>query len=57
MYDYQILYYRNVKENIEDDKKDIAIEKIKENFQSINTNKEHKGRGNSKYSSIYIEVK
>lgn len=40
----------------DDEEKDIAIEKIKENFDVINISREYKGRGNSQYSNIYIDV-
>jgi hypothetical protein len=36
--------------------KDIAIEKIKENFEVLNISREYKGRGNSQYSNVYIDV-
>ena len=40
----------------DDEEKDIAIEKIKENFEVLNISREYKGRGNSQYSNIYIDV-
>lgn len=36
--------------------KDIAIEKIKENFEVLNISREYKGRGNSQYSNVYIDI-
>lgn len=36
--------------------KDIAIEKIKESFEVLNISREYKGRGNSQYSNVYIDV-
>lgn len=39
-----------------EEEKDLAIEKIKENFEVINISKEYKGRGNSQYSNVYIDV-
>lgn len=38
------------------EEKDIAIEKIKENFEVLNISREYKGRGGSKYSNIYIDA-
>ena len=40
----------------DNEEKKIAIEKIKENFQVLNISKEYKGRGDSQYSNIYIDV-
>lgn len=40
----------------DDKEKDIAIEKIKDNFEVLNISKEYKGRGNSQYSNVYIDV-
>ena len=40
----------------DDEEKDIAIEKIKENFEVLNISREYKGRGNSQYSNVYIDV-
>ncbi|HDO9489885.1 DUF3970 family protein [Clostridium sp.] len=39
-----------------DEEKDIAIEKIKENFEVLNISREYKGRGNNQYSNIYIDA-
>lgn len=39
-----------------EEEKNIAIEKIKENFEVLNISKEYKGRGNSQYSNVYIDV-
>jgi len=33
-----------------------ALETIKENFQILNISREYKGRGDSPYSNIYIDV-
>lgn len=38
------------------EEKDIAIEKIKENFKVLNISREYKGHGNSQYSNVYIDV-
>jgi hypothetical protein len=40
----------------DDKEKDIAIEKIKESFEVLNISREYKGRGNSQYSNVYIDV-
>ena len=40
----------------DDEEKDIAIEKIKESFEVLNISREYKGRGNSQYSNVYIDV-
>lgn len=40
----------------DDKEKEIAIEKIKENFEVLNISKEYEGRGNSQYSNIYVDV-
>ena len=40
----------------DDKEKDIAIEKIRDNFEVLNISKEYKGRGNSQYSNVYIDV-
>lgn len=40
----------------DDEEKDIAIKKIKENFEVLNISREYKGRGNSQYSNVYIDV-
>lgn len=40
----------------DDEEKDIAIEKIKENFEVLNISREYKGPGNSQYSNVYIDV-
>lgn len=40
----------------DDEEKDIAIEKIKENFEVLNISREYKGRGNSQYYNVYIDV-
>ena len=40
----------------DDEEKDIAIEKIKENFEVLNISREYKGRGNSQYSNVYIDI-
>ena len=40
----------------DDEEKDIAIEKIKENFEVLNISSAYKGRGNSQYSNVYIDV-
>lgn len=40
----------------DDEEKDIAIEKIRDNFEVLNISKEYKGRGNSQYSNVYIDV-
>ncbi|XZH90609.1 DUF3970 family protein (plasmid) [Clostridium perfringens] len=40
----------------DDEEKDIAIEKIKENFEVLNISREYKGRGNSQYSNVYIDA-
>lgn len=39
-----------------DKEKDIAIEKIKENFEVLNISREYKGRGGSQYSNIPIFI-
>ena len=39
-----------------DEEKDIAIAKIKENFEVLNISREYKGRGNNQYSNIYIDA-
>lgn len=36
--------------------KDIAIEKIKESFKVLNISREYKGRGDSLYSNIYLDL-
>ena len=40
----------------DDKEKDIAIKKIKDNFEVLNISREYKGRGNSQYSNVYIDV-
>lgn len=40
----------------DNEEKKIAIEKIKENFQVLNISREYKGRGDSQYSNIYLDV-
>ena len=40
----------------DDEEKDIAIEKIKGSFEVLNISREYKGRGNSQYSNVYIDV-
>ena len=40
----------------DDKEKDIAIKKIKDNFEVLNISREYKGRGNSQYSKVYIDV-
>ena len=40
----------------DDEEKDIAIEKIKENFEVLNISREYKGPGNSQYSNVYIDA-
>lgn len=40
----------------DDEEKNIAMEKIKENFEILNISREYKGRGNSRYSNVYIDV-
>lgn len=40
----------------DDEEKAIAIEKITDNFEVLNISREYKGRGNSQYSNIYIDV-
>ena len=44
------LTYSNNKE------KEITLNKIKESFNVLNISKEYKGRGNSQYSNIYIDI-
>lgn len=41
---------------VDEEEKNIAMEKIKENFEVLNISREYKGRGNSQYSNIYIDV-
>lgn len=38
------------------DEKEIAIEKIRKSFSILNISKEYKGRGNSKFSNVYIDA-
>ena len=40
----------------DDEEKDIAIEKIKGSFEVLHIRREYKGRGNSQYSNVYIDV-
>lgn len=40
----------------DDKEKNIAIKKIKDNFEVLNISREYKGRGNSQYSNVYIDV-
>lgn len=40
----------------DDQEKDIAIEKLKVNFNVLNISREYKGRGSSMYSNIYIDL-
>jgi len=40
----------------DDKEKDIAMKKIKENFEVLNISREYKGRGSSQYSNVYIDV-
>lgn len=40
----------------DDKEKDIALKKIKENFEVLNISKVYRGRGNSIYNNIYIDV-
>lgn len=39
-----------------EEEKNIALEKINENFNVLNISKVYAGRGNSQYSNIYIDV-
>lgn len=39
-----------------EEEKNIAIEKINDNFNVLNISKVYSGRGNSRYSNIYIDV-
>lgn len=34
----------------------IVLETLKEAFNVINVSKEYKGRGNSKYNNVYIDL-
>ena len=40
----------------DDKEKNIAIKKIKDNFEVLNISREYKCRGNSQYSNVYIDV-
>lgn len=40
----------------DDKEKNIAIKKIKENFEVLNISKEYPGQRNNKYSNIYIDA-
>ena len=40
----------------DDKEKNIAIKKIKDNFEVLNISREYKGRGNSQCSNVYIDV-
>lgn len=40
----------------DNEEKNIALEKIKDTFQVLNISREYRGRGNSQYSNIYLDV-
>ena len=40
----------------DDEEKNIAMEKIKENFEVLSISRVYKGRENSQYSNVYIDV-
>ena len=41
---------------VDEEEKNIAMEKIKENFEVLNISREYKGRGSSQYSNVYIDA-